>query len=77
MLGPERRVPGTRDAIKEELSLRPIILEELPSWVANVPKLTDTLTIPNVCGSVSDAEGSSHQFLVMNIVVRQPHVMFV
>lgn len=78
----ERGLPRGSPAVfddeeEEELRLRPIILEELPSWVANVPKLTNTLTIPDVDGSVPDAEGRSHQFLVMNIVVQQPHVMFV
>ncbi|KAF1839715.1 hypothetical protein BDW02DRAFT_563769 [Decorospora gaudefroyi] len=65
------------DEAEEELKSRPIVLEELPSWVANVPRLAETLIIPDADGSPLDKQNCSPQFLSMNIVVRQPHTLFV
>lgn len=65
------------DEVEDELKSRPIILETLPAWAAKVPKLEQSLVIPNVDGTTPTAEARSPEFLERNIIVKQPHVMFV
>jgi len=79
----ERGLPRGSPAIisgdeeEEELKSKPVMLESLPSWVANVPKLPETLIIPNADGSTPEKGVCSPQFLSLNIVVHQPHTLFV
>ncbi|KAF1949595.1 hypothetical protein CC80DRAFT_598762 [Byssothecium circinans] len=65
------------DEAEEELKSSPVVLEELPSLAANVPKLAETLIIPDADGSPLDEQNCSPQFLGMDIVGRQPHTLFV
>lgn len=61
----------------DELQSKRVVLEELPSWVTKVPKLSETLVIPNADNNPPDEQHRSHRFFDMNIVVSEPHVMFV
>ncbi|CAO2657054.1 Nn.00g058570.m01.CDS01 [Neocucurbitaria sp. VM-36] len=65
------------DEAEEELKSKAVVLESLPSWVANVPKLMQELVIPNADGSIPEKRDWSPQFLAKNIVVSQPHTLFV
>lgn len=49
----------------------------MPSWAANVPKLPQELIIADKDGSNPEKQDWSPQFLAMNIVVSQPHTLFV
>lgn len=60
-----------------ELQSKPLVLEELPPWVKTVPKLTETLVIRNADNTIPDEQNRSCQFLEMNIIASQPHIMFV
>lgn len=79
----ERGLPRGSPAIiagndaEEELRSRPIVLEEEPSWVADVPKLEQTLVITDKNGDQPDEDSRSDRFLAMNIIVEEPHVLFV
>lgn len=61
----------------EELTSRPRVLEEVPTWTAQVPKLQETLVIPDTKGHRPNDEQASSQFLEKNILVFQPHILFV
>lgn len=67
----------TGDEAEAELRSRPIVLEEEPSWVADVPKLEQTLVIPDCNGEEPEEQARSARFLAMNIIVEEPHVLFV
>lgn len=78
----ERGLPRGAPALmtvadEEELKSRPIVLEE-PAWVTNVPKLVKTLVIPySRSGEELHEDARSAQFLEMNIIAEEPHVLFV
>lgn len=63
--------------IEASLKLQPVKLEEVPSWAKNVPPLKDTFIIPGDSEDPPDAKGRSERFYNMNIVVDEPHVLFV
>lgn len=66
--------------MEEELRSREIVREEVPRWVKDVPRLERTLMIPPpgaVSGQTPEEAGRSKRFLEMNIVVEEPHVLFV
>lgn len=66
--------------MEEELRSRAIVREEVSGWVTDVPKVKKTLIIPppgNAAGKVPDEESRSQRFWEMNIVVQEPHVLFV
>ncbi|CAI6332982.1 unnamed protein product [Periconia digitata] len=65
------------DEAEEELKSKAVVLESAPAWVAHVPKLSEELIIPNSDGGVPEKQIRSPQFLAMNIVVSQPHTLFV
>ncbi|KAJ5182639.1 hypothetical protein N7492_000255 [Penicillium capsulatum] len=65
------------DGVEDELRSRPIALEEEPSWVADVPKLERPLVIPGSNGEEPEEQARSARFLAMNIIVEEPHVLFV
>lgn len=64
-------------AVEEELSARAIVLETEPDWVAKVPALAQTLVIPDAFNNEPEETNRSQRFLAMNIVVQEPHVLFV
>lgn len=64
-------------AVEEELRRREVILEEEPSWVAQVPALQQTLIIPDEFDKEPEENARSKRFLDMNIVAEEPHVLFV
>jgi len=61
----------------DALRSKPVVLEEIPPWATRVPKLENKLVIPEPDGSEPEEDVLSSEFLRMNIVVAQPHVMFV
>lgn len=67
----------TSEEMEEELRARPIVREEEPSWVREVPKLEQTLVIPKKSGEVPDEDRRSAPFLQKNIIAEEPHVLFV
>ncbi|KAI2624294.1 hypothetical protein GGR54DRAFT_569281 [Hypoxylon sp. NC1633] len=79
----ERGLPRGSPAIimgedaEKELRERPVVLEQEPSWVAKVPPLPTTLTIPLPSGEILPENGRSERFLAMNIIAEEPYVMFV
>ena len=60
-----------------ELKAQPVVLETLPAWATRVPRLKTTLLIPDGKGNEPEDEYKSPQFRAMNIIVQQPHVLFV
>ena len=66
--------------MEEELRSREIVREEVPRWVKDVPRLERTLMIPPpgaVSGEIPEEASRSKRFLEMNIIVEEPHVLFV
>ncbi|KAF9885376.1 hypothetical protein FE257_012994 [Aspergillus nanangensis] len=64
------------DEMEEELKSRPKILEQEPKWAMKVPGLEETLIIPGESEEEPSEESRSTRFLVMNIIVDEPHVLF-
>jgi hypothetical protein len=64
-------------AAEDELKDREVVLEEEPSWAAEVPALSHTLTIPDKDNKEVPEEMRSKRFLDMNIVVKELHILFV
>ena len=80
--GLPRDSPGmiTSVEMEEELRSREIVREEVARWVKDVPRLERTLMIPPpaaVSGETPEEASRSKRFLEMNIVVEEPHVLFV
>jgi hypothetical protein len=77
--GLPRGSPGiiAGDAAEDELRSRPVILEEEPSWAAKVPALSHPLVIPDEFNKEPEEGARSKRFLEMNIIVEEPHVLFV
>jgi hypothetical protein len=78
----ERGLPRGSPAILsdeelDELQSRPAILEEAPKWTANVARLREPLIIPDSNNEEPPEELRSPQFLKMNVIVAEPHVLFV
>jgi len=78
----ERGLPRGSPAILssedlEQLQFRPVVLEELPPWTAQVPKLSKTLVIPDLNNEIPPEEERSPHLLKMNIICAQPHILFV
>ncbi|KAE8155258.1 hypothetical protein BDV25DRAFT_146401 [Aspergillus avenaceus] len=67
----------TSREMEEELKARTKVLEQEPSWVKEVPRLEQTLIIPDKNGEVPAEDSRSEPFLRMNIIVEAPHVLFV
>ncbi|KAI1142185.1 hypothetical protein F5Y05DRAFT_216937 [Hypoxylon sp. FL0543] len=65
------------DEAERELRAKGVVLEEEPAWASKVPPLTETLTIPTSSGEIPTEERRSARFLSMNIIVEEPHVLFV
>ncbi|KAG5980951.1 hypothetical protein E4U55_003461 [Claviceps digitariae] len=64
--------------IEASLKAQVVKLEEVPSWTTDVPPLKDVFTIPCKSSKFVDAGGErSERFYKMNIVVNEPHVLFV
>jgi hypothetical protein len=57
----------------DELRAKPIVREELPGWVANVPIPSDPVIIPLDNGEIPDEKCRSPLFQEMNIVVMKPY----
>ncbi|KAL2016830.1 hypothetical protein VTK56DRAFT_2953 [Thermocarpiscus australiensis] len=64
-------------AAEEELRAREVVLEQEPSWAAKVPALSNALTIPDRSNKEPKEDTRSKRFLDMNIIVEEPHVLFV
>lgn len=80
--GLPRGCPGiiTSVEMEEELRSREIVKEGVSRWVKDVPKLERTLVIPpsrKFYGEMPDEASRSERFLEMNIIVEEPHVLFV
>lgn len=67
----------TGAAAENALKGREIVLETEPAWVAKVPALRQTLIIPDKSGKQPGEESRSKQFLDMNIIAEEPHVLFI
>jgi hypothetical protein len=52
------------------------VMEEIPSWPNNVPKLDTTMVIPDKYGNEPEEEARSAEFLLMNIVIQEPNLVF-
>ncbi|GAW23792.1 hypothetical protein ANO14919_133690 [Xylariales sp. No.14919] len=65
------------DEAERELRARPIVLEEEPEWASKVPSLPEKLTIPRRQGEEPEEEYISERFMSKNIIVEEPHVLFV
>ncbi|KAK6824803.1 hypothetical protein PG995_015594 [Apiospora arundinis] len=65
------------DEVERELRERPVVLEEIPDWVTRVPPLSERLVIPNEDGEEPLEQHRSQWFLAKNIMVEEPHVLFV
>ena len=78
----ERGLPRGSPAILSdeelnEVQSRPIVLEEPPKWSASVAKLDEVLIIPDSENAEPPEDSRSPLFLSMNIIVSEPHVLFV
>lgn len=62
---------------EEELKARPVVLEMVPAWVANVPKLKEAFVILNDDGTLPNEHAYSPQFLSKNIIVERHYTFFV
>jgi hypothetical protein len=67
----------TGPEMEAELRAQPMVLEEEPSWVAKVPRLKQTLVIPDEDGKEPGECARSDRFWALNIVAAEPHVLFV
>ncbi|KAK3898067.1 hypothetical protein C8A05DRAFT_47517 [Staphylotrichum tortipilum] len=56
---------------------RPVVLETEPAWAGRVPPVERRLVIPDRFGEESEEETGGARFLEMNIVVGEPHILFV
>jgi hypothetical protein len=65
------------DDILEELQAKPKLLETVPPWTLDVPRLEETLIIPNEDNETPSEDWRSAQFLAKNIYCVQPHILFV
>lgn len=63
--------------IEAELRAKEVILEKEPEWAKNVRPLEEQLIIPGSNGAPPDDDLRSERFAAMNIVVEEPHVLFV
>lgn len=79
----ERGLPRGSPAIiagneaERELRSRPMVLEEEPEWALRVPPLSEKLVIPRRQGGEPEEEYVSERFMTKNIMVEEPHVLFV
>lgn len=60
-----------------ELRARPRVLEQTPEWSRTVAPLSSQLIIPDKEGKVPPKQVWSPHFLEMNIIVEDPHTLFV
>jgi hypothetical protein len=60
----------------KELEARPKALESVPSWTQSVPRISETLVIPDESNQIPTKERRSEQFLEKNIICVQPHILF-
>ncbi|KAI0110319.1 hypothetical protein GGR51DRAFT_547591 [Nemania sp. FL0031] len=65
------------DEMERELRARPVVLEEEPEWASKVPSLAKTLVIPRLGGEAPEEGYISERFRSKNILVEEPHVLFV
>lgn len=66
--------------MEEELKSRKIVREVMPEWTKHVPRLEETLVIPppgKADGEAPDEDDRSPLFVEMNIIVQEPHALFV
>lgn len=63
--------------VEDELMSRPIVLEQEPGWTTKVPTLEKTLVIPDKEGNEPEEQYQSDRFMAMNIIMEEPHVLFV
>lgn len=61
----------------DELSSRLKILKTLPTWCTIVSRIDETLVIPSEDDSTPDREVASDEFKKKNVLVFEPHVLFV
>lgn len=61
----------------DELASRPKILETVPAWCVSVPEIDQTLVIPSEDGSIPVRETASDEFKKKNVIVFEPHILFV
>lgn len=54
-----------------------MVLEELPPWTDNVPRLEEMVVIPRSDGSEPNEGSRSPRFFMMGLVVEKPSVFFV
>lgn len=79
----ERGLPRNSPAIIldfEELARQPKILEKVPPWTYDVPKLEPPLKIPNANGEFvhgPDDPNACKEFLDKGILIEEPHIYFV
>ncbi|GAB1314234.1 hypothetical protein MFIFM68171_04444 [Madurella fahalii] len=64
-------------AAEEELRGREVVLEQEPSWAAKGPALSNALTIRDRSNKEPEEGTRSKRFLNMNIIVEEPHILFV
>jgi hypothetical protein len=66
---PRGSPPILTDEERDELRARPPVREELPRWVANVPKPSEPVIIPTNDGATPDEKHRNPLFSEMNIVL--------
>ncbi|KAL2120453.1 hypothetical protein VTJ04DRAFT_4480 [Mycothermus thermophilus] len=77
-MGLPRGAPGIiTPEMEQELRSRPRVLEREPSWASQVPALEERLVIPYDDDGKTPEEVRSERFLEKNILVAEPHVLFV
>jgi hypothetical protein len=65
------------DEMLKELQAKPKVLETVPPWTLEVPRLEEILFIPNKNNETPGEDWRSSQFLAKNIYCVQPHILFV
>ncbi|KAI1174932.1 hypothetical protein F4777DRAFT_579522 [Nemania sp. FL0916] len=77
--GLPRGSPGiiAGDEVERELRSRPVVLEKEPEWASKVSPLAERLVIPRVGGEEPEEGYISERFMSKNIVIEEPHVLFV
>ncbi|KAL1840579.1 hypothetical protein VTJ49DRAFT_311 [Mycothermus thermophilus] len=60
--------------MEDEMRNRPQVLEEEPSWAAQVPALEQTLIIPDESNKTPKEDW---RFIEKKVIVEEPHVLFV
>ncbi|KAF2231805.1 hypothetical protein EV356DRAFT_418583, partial [Viridothelium virens] len=68
-------VVGPEECWKELLS-RPKVYEKVPPWANRVPKLKNTLFLPDSRGTLPDGNFISQRFREKNIFAWNPHIHF-